>query len=171
MDGEAVLSVQRVPVPAEMAANGACLAAHVKGIRPGAARVDVSLPTSSGAFLVASWTTTVFTPLCAEPVDIKRELSMPCAVDWEESTVVLPIGQPYFIQMRGGPGEVMPGSDVPALVKNTKDKVVVKNTAGTDVTGSEVFATLDAKYRTVDLVCMQVGNYTASFEVHGQTFS
>lgn len=52
--------------------KGVCAAAVVKALRGGSARVDASIPTSSGHHLVASWTLAAYLPLCVEPMDLVR---------------------------------------------------------------------------------------------------
>jgi hypothetical protein len=67
-DGDTVLNLTVVPVPARVADGGVCATAVVKGLHYGTARVDATLQ-ALGSPLVASWTVTIFAPLCVEPRD------------------------------------------------------------------------------------------------------
>jgi hypothetical protein len=53
-----------------------------------------------GAPLMASWTITIFAPLCVEPRDQVQECGAPCAIDWSlEESVTMAVGAPWDLQV------------------------------------------------------------------------
>lgn len=77
-------------------------------------------------------------------------------MDWEEegADILLPLGQAYLVQLRGGPGQAVEAGAT--VTKSSADKVTVRSGEGKDVTNSDVRVIVDAKHRIYQLICMQV---------------